>query len=174
MALIQCPDCGLPVSDQSTACIHCGMPLTPKPAAQISEDLPCALVLTRAVFDDTGLVPLLMEMCQCSREEAEQLRLQTPVVLLRGLRYAQCKEVLRRFNEKSRASIYRDEDIESGVPLKQLTPLVSSAPPSNPFKLRQPLSFWQTVGAIMTASALLWVISLILSGLFAVWMQNSF
>lgn len=37
MALITCPDCGKPVSDQAGSCIHCGRPmhadLAGKPAA---------------------------------------------------------------------------------------------------------------------------------------------
>ena len=38
MPLIECPDCGKPVSDKAPACIHCGRPLGERPAPEELDD----------------------------------------------------------------------------------------------------------------------------------------
>lgn len=168
MALIQCPDCGMAVSDQASLCIHCGRPLQPQGLPQELEQIPCALVLLSADFNDVALLPLIQELCGCTVEEAEALRSHTPSLLLRDRPYAECAALLGRFGRKNMVGVYRDGDAGDPSRLNAASALLCSNPGRKKTGLRQPLSFWQTVGAIVTAAVLLYVGMLVLSWLFII------
>ncbi len=166
MALIQCPDCGMAVSDQAGLCIHCGRPLVPHGLPQALEKRPCALVLIGADFNDAALLPQIQELCGCTEEEAETLRSQTPSPLLRGRTYAECAALLGRFGRKNVVGIFRDEDAEDPSRLNAAAALACTETGRKRPGIRQPLSFWQTVGAIVTAVVLLYVGIMVLGWLF--------
>ena len=126
------------------------------------EQLSCALVLEEADFNDPNLAALLGELMGCAEEEAATLRGQTPLVVQRALSCAACMETAQRFGRGNSLSVYLDEDAVPGR-LSRAQPICSCAPQSVPLRFLRPLSFWKTVGAILTALAL-WNLLLLLLG----------
>lgn len=162
MPLVRCPDCLSAVSDQAPVCPHCGRPLHPRKLPDDLEQLSCALVLEEADFNDPNLAALLGELMRCAEEEAATLRGQTPLVVQRALSCAACMETAQRFGRGNSLSVYLDEDAAPGR-LSRAQPICSCAPQPVPLRFPRPLSFWKTVGAILTALAL-WNLFLLLLG----------
>ena len=153
MPLVRCPDCLSAVSDQAPVCPHCGRPLHPRKLPDDLEQLSCALVLEEADFNDPNLAALLGELMGCAEEETATLRGQTPLVVQRALSCAACMETAQRFGRGNSLSVYLDEDAVPGR-LSRAQPICSCSPQSVPLHFPRPLSFWKTVGAILTALAL--------------------
>ena len=143
-------------------CPHCGRPLHPRKLPDDLEQLSCALVLEEADFNDPNLAALLGELMGCAEEEAATLRGQTPLVVQRALSCAACMETAQRFGRGNSLSVYLDEDAVPGR-LSRAQPICSCAPQSVPLRFPRPLSFWKTVGAILTALAL-WNLFLLILG----------
>lgn len=164
MALLSCPECGELVSNRATCCVHCGCPLTPVVEPGPLDGQLCALVLTRADFNDLRLLAQIQEMLECGETEAQRLRTELPLVLKRGVPYRECRTLAAQFGKGNTLCIYRDEDAADPQRLADATPLDIPVSPDRP-KIPRPLSFWQLVGAILTSLALWTVISWIITWL---------
>lgn len=161
MALIQCPDCGHSISDRADRCIHCGRPM----GLEVYKTSVFSLVLTQADFNDLTIVPLIQELTGMNEEDASALRTETPAVLKQGLTYHECTALASRLGRHTTTAILWDDDAgdPSYLPYAQpVLPPNKARPPVVP-----PLTFWKTVGAILTALLLWmcasWLISLLFS-----------
>ena len=156
MALIRCPECGKAISDLSSAWVHCGYPLS-----QLPDDAPaCSLVL---LDDQPGEKMGLQNLCRdfhMSQAEAEQCVANLPTVLLKGVPASKAYEAAK-FSSSAcgMAKVVRDSDTKSPEAIFLAKPVADN----QTIRRVRPLTFWSTVGAILTAFALWALISLVFS-----------
>lgn len=156
MALIRCPECGKEISDLSSACVHCGYPLS-----QLPDDAPaCSLVL---LDDQPGEKMVLQNLCRdfhMSQAQAEQCVANLPAVLLKGVPASKAYEAAKlSFSACGMAKVVRDSDTKSPEAIFLAKPVADN----QTIRRVHPLTFWSTVGAILTAFALWALISLVFS-----------
>ena len=158
MALIRCPECGREISDLSSACVHCGYPLS-----QLPDDAPaCSLVLLDAQPGEKMVLQNLCRDFHMSQAEAEQCAANLPAVLLKGVPAAKAYEAARNsFSGCGLVKVVRDSDTRSPEAILHAAPVADN----QTIRRVRPLTFWSTVGAILTAFALWWLISLVLSAI---------
>lgn len=139
MALIPCPECGKEISDQSPACIHCGYPLDP---AQYS------LVLTEKIPDSVKAIQLICEYLLIPEEEAKNLLLCAPCVLLKGQSYAYLESLAKQFEGIAELKILTDSDAEDPETLRSAPSIPPTAPPRQEEESKG-MSFGGTVAAVI-------------------------
>lgn len=110
---------------------------------------------------------VLQNLCRdfhMSQAEAEQCAANLPAVLLKGVPAAKAYEAARNsFSGCGLVKVVRDSDTRSPEAIFHAAPVADN----QTIRRVRPLTFWSTVGAILTAFALWWLISLVLSAILA-------
>lgn len=147
MALVPCPLCGKEISEYAVSCPGCGEPI-PHYALLVLDDREDWFVLLTYVSEWKG----------CTREEAEQW-ICAPCVLRRGMTWAEAQETALDLSGCT-VQILPEEEADQlcQTALLRRTRKQEEKP--------HPLTFWETVKAVMLGGFLLWLILMLLGGLF--------
>lgn len=147
MMLVPCPLCGKEISEYAACCPGCGEPI-PHYALLVLDDREDRFVLLNYVS----------QWKDCTWEEAEQW-ICAPCVLRRGMTWAEAQEAALDLSDCSVQILLEEEaDQLCQTALLRRTRKQEEKP--------IPLTFWETVKAVMVASFLLWLIVMLLGGLF--------
>ena len=163
MALIHCPECGKEVSDLAAACIHCGYPLR-------AADLPVryALILEDPGPDPCKTAALLHKHLTLTQEEAQALTEKTPAVVVQGLAFRQIWDLNNALRRVCTCKAVRDKSVWPPEAVREAAAVDLTQERSRAWagRIASPMTFWKTVGAILTALLIRSVVSFLLSTLF--------
>lgn len=163
MALILCPECGKEVSDLATACIHCGYPLR-------AADHPVryALILEDPGPDPGKTAALLHKNLTLTQEEAQALTEKTPAVVVQGLAFRQIWDLNDALRRVCTCKAVRDKSVWTPEAVQETAAVDLTQERSRAWagRIASPMTFWKTVGAILTALLIWSVVSFLLSALF--------
>lgn len=157
MALLPCPECGQPISDQAAWCVHCGYALTcPGPADFY--DL---------IVEDPGEAPEHTAQCLARKLTLSPLRAREllgllPCVPAQGLTWQEAQKLQSQLAPLCTCKVVRGRALWTPESALAAEPVClereSRLPPAGP---RSVMTFWKTVGAILAALAI-WTLFLVL------------
>ena len=119
MALITCPECGQPVSNEATQCIHCGYPLQKQTSAILRIDA------ARTAEQAVGIVTVLSDMLNIPKMQIPKMVDQPSGIIELTLDYTVCQAVQQRLDERHIVASVLDR--ESRVVQPTLDPAPSAA-----------------------------------------------
>ena len=163
MALIHCPECGKEVSDQAAACVHCGYPLR-------AADLPIryALILEDPGPDPGKTAAILHDRLTLTQEEAQNLTEESPAVAVQGLTFRQAWDLNDALRRSCTCKVVRDKSVWTPEAVRDAAAIDLTQEQSRAWTERAagPMTFWKTVGAILSALAIWTVATWLLAALF--------
>lgn len=163
MALIRCPECGKEVSDLAVACIHCGYPLR-------TADLPARYAL---ILVDSGPNPgktsaILHDRLTLTQAEAQALTEESPAVAVQGLTWKEAWDLNDVLRHTCTCKVVRDKSVWTPEAVRDTVAVDLTQERSRAWaeQAASPMTFWKTVGAILTALLIRTVVTWLLASLF--------
>lgn len=148
MALIQCPECGKEISDQSPACIHCGYPLSPTP---VPEEPVYSVALLDAAPGPNDTLDILQNQLGMSFSDAAAAIDNVPSVLARNLTMSEAHAMEGLFTKYGRVKILRDENAATKDAMLGAEWI---RPQAEQEENKQGLGFFGVVGAVVVGIVL--------------------
>lgn len=152
MALTRCPECGRELSDQALVCVHCGFPLRNDAAPDRY-----ALILEAPGSDPGKTAAVLYDRLTLTQEEARRITEEAPAVVAQGLTWKEAWELKDALRLVCACKVARDKSVWSSESVRSAPALDLDQERARVWASEQnrPMTFWKTVGAILTA-LLIW------------------